>query len=107
MQRPSRRVPNSHKSRHTAEDRVPVSHGGKAAPRHVGCIRPRSSKRENQLVSFYGLPLKLGTLDPPSAVTLLPAPVYFWTSPLRVCDSRPSVPLVYFASQHDQKSRVI
>lgn len=64
-----------------AENRVTVGDGGKAVPRHVGCIRPQSSKRENQIVSFYGLPLKFGTLDPPMAVILLPTPVYFWMSP--------------------------
>lgn len=67
------------------EDRVTVGDGEKAAPRHVGCIRPHSSKHENQIVSFYGLPLKFGTLDPPLAMILLPAPVYFWKSPTLLC----------------------
>lgn len=42
---------------------------------------PPLSKCENQIVSFYGFPLKSGTLDPPSAVILLHALVYFWKPP--------------------------
>lgn len=41
-----------------------------------------SSECENQIAPFfYGLPLKPGTLDPPSAVILQHAPVYSWKPP--------------------------
>lgn len=48
---------------------------------YLSHISPLSSKCENQIVSFYGFPLKSGTLDPPSAVILLHAVVYFWKPP--------------------------
>lgn len=40
-----------------------------------------SSECENQIVPFYGLTLKSGTLDPPSAVILQRALVYSWKPP--------------------------
>ena len=42
---------------------------------------PPPWKCENQIASFYGFPLKSCTLDPPSAVILLHALVYFWKPP--------------------------
>lgn len=56
-----------------------------------------SSKCENQIVSFYGLPLKSGTLDPPSAVILLHALVYFWKPPtlLYLCKTPAQVCLLF------------
>lgn len=59
--------------------------GGKSSSATGRRRSPPSSKYENQIASFYGLPLKFGTLDPPLAVILLPAPVYFWKPPTPLC----------------------
>lgn len=63
---------------------------------------PPSSKCKNQIVSFYRLPLKSGTLDPPLALVLLIAAcsgLFLETTfaPRHVWDVWPSVPLVYSA----------
>lgn len=63
---------------------------------------PPSSKCKNQIASFYWLPLKSGTLDPPLALVFLIAAcsgLFLDTTftPRHVWDAWPSVPLVYSA----------